>query len=242
MDSHSSHSADNGSGPGTIPDDPFALLAATRREYGQDRLREVPATPYELFVRWYREAGADPGIVEPNAMVVATADADGPDARIVLLKGFAPDGFVFYTNYLSAKGRQLTADPRAALTFPWHPVQRQVRVRGVVEQVTAAESDTYFLSRDEGARLGAWASKQSEPIADRATLEARLEALAAEPRFREGVGERPPHWGGYRVRPTTIEFWQGGAHRLHDRFVFRAGVDEASLAEAADWSATRLQP
>ncbi|WP_344306662.1 pyridoxamine 5'-phosphate oxidase [Brevibacterium samyangense] len=222
------------------PHNPLGDLPRTRREYGAGRLDGVADTPFAQFSRWYADA-RDASVDEPNAMVLATVDEDGPDGRLVLLKGFDPLGFVFYTNYGSTKGRQLGATPRAALTFPWHGMQRQVRVRGSVEPVSAELSDAYFLSRDEDSRLGAWASAQSQPIDSRASLEAAVE------RVRQGesgsADRRPPHWGGYRVRPSAIEFWQGGRARIHDRFLYRTpDGSPRSLDDADAWTVTRLQP
>jgi pyridoxamine 5'-phosphate oxidase len=169
---------------------------------------------------------------EVNAMVLATADAQGrPAARAVLLKGFDAAGFVFYTNYESRKGRELAGNPAAALLFFWAELERQVRIEGSVERVTASESDEYYRSRPLASRIGAWASPQSEPIPGKAWLLAR----AAEMGLRHGINpERPPHWGGYRVRPTLLEFWQGRPSRLHDRLLY-------SL-EGGIWKRSRLAP
>ncbi len=187
--------------------------------------------PIELFARWFELAGE--GAPLPEAVCVATVDADGaPDARMVLLKGFDERGFRFFTNEGSAKGRQLAARPAAALTFYWRELDRQVRVRGPVERVPAAEADEYFATRPRDSRLGAWASPQSERLASRAELEERLER--ARERFGDGEIERPPHWGGYRVVPEAIEFWQGQVGRLHDRFRYER--------EGGTWKVTRLGP
>jgi pyridoxamine 5'-phosphate oxidase len=188
--------------------------------------------PIELFGRWFELAGEQAPLAE--AVCVATVDADGqPDARMVLLKGFDERGFRFFTNEGSAKGRQLAERPRAAMTFYWRELDRQVRVRGRVERVPAAEADEYFASRPRDSRLGAWASPQSEPLEGRDDLEERLAAVRA--RFGEGDVPRPPHWGGYRVVPESIEFWQGQVGRLHDRFRYSRGDD-------GRWRATRLGP
>lgn len=178
--------------------------------------------PFQLFDSWFAEARAsEPN--DSNAMALATVDAGGqPSVRMVLLKGHGPDGFVFYTNRESRKAGDLAAVPKAALLFHWKSVRRQIRIEGPVTHVTDAESDAYFASRSRDSQLGAWASEQSRPLDDRATFEARYEEVGA--RFEGGDVPRPPHWGGYRVVPTAIEFWQDRAHRLHERRRFvRAG-------------------
>jgi pyridoxamine 5'-phosphate oxidase len=188
--------------------------------------------PFVLFEGWLKEAlKSEPN--DANAMNLATVDADGmPNARMVLLKGVDPAGFVFYTNTRSAKGRELAGNPKAALTFHWKSLRRSVRVRGEVEPVTAAEADAYFSTRARPAQIGAWASEHSTPLPDRFALEKRI----AEVGLRFGLGnvERPPHWSGYRVKPVTIEFWRDRAFRLHERLVFeRAGEG---------WATRRLFP
>lgn len=188
--------------------------------------------PVELFARWYELARERASLAE--AVCVATVDEDGtPDARMVLLKGFDERGFRFFSNEDSAKGRQLAARPVAALTFYWRELDRQVRVRGPVERVSDAEDDEYFASRPRDSQLGAWASPQSAPLSDRADLEERLAAVRS--RFGDGEVERPPFWGGYRVAPDSIEFWQGQVGRLHDRFRY-------SRDEGGSWRAGRLGP
>jgi pyridoxamine 5'-phosphate oxidase len=205
-----------------------------RVEYSRGRLveGEVDPDPIAQFRAWF-EAATAAAVPEPNAMTLATATADGrPSARVVLLKGFDARGFCFFTNYESRKARELEANPRASLVFFWQALERQVRVEGRAERVSAAESDQYFAMRPVGARLGAWASRQSEVVADRATLEAALEAV--ERRFPDGDVPRPPHWGGYRVVPDEVEFWQGGPNRVHDRLRYRRS--------AGGWSIDRLSP
>lgn len=174
--------------------------------------------PFALFDAWYAEAkDSEPN--DPNAMALATVDAAGqPSVRMVLLKGHGPDGFVFYTNRESRKAGDLAAVPKAALLFHWKSLRRQIRIEGVVTRATDADSDAYFASRGRDSQLGAWASDQSRPLDTRETFEARFAEMQA--RFEGGDVPRPPHWGGYRVTPQTIEFWQDRAHRLHERRLF----------------------
>lgn len=186
--------------------------------------------PFALFDAWYAEARASE-INDSNAMALATVDDAGrPSSRMVLLKGHGSDGFVFYTNRGSRKAGELDAQPHAALLFHWKSLRRQVRIEGAVARATDAESDAYFASRGRDSQLGAWASDQSRPLADRATFEARFEEMKA--RFDGGDVPRPPHWGGYRVTPERLEFWQDRAHRLHERRLFTRtaqGWDEGML-------------
>jgi pyridoxamine 5'-phosphate oxidase len=174
--------------------------------------------PFALFDEWFAEARAsEPN--DPNAMALATADAEGrPSVRMVLLKGHGPDGFVFYTNERSRKGHELTANPRAALLFHWKSLRRQVRVEGNVSRASKLESDAYFASRSRDSQLGAWASNQSSMLPSRAEFERRYEDM--RDRFEGQDVPRPPHWGGFRVTPETIEFWSDRAHRLHERRLF----------------------
>jgi pyridoxamine 5'-phosphate oxidase len=209
-------------------------IADMRKDYTQDGLleRDAATDPIVQFGIWFDQARAASGH-EPNAMTVATVDADGrPSARIVLLKGYDARGFVFFTNYESRKGLALTAHPYAALIFYWPEFERQVRIEGRVDKVAAAEADAYYHSRPRGSRLGAWASPQSRVIADRAALEAVSAQVTAAYEGQEP--SRPPFWGGYRVVPDCIEFWQGRPSRLHDRLVYR-------LHEGA-WVRERLAP
>jgi pyridoxamine 5'-phosphate oxidase len=197
------------------------------------REEDAPPNPYALFAQWYLTAEAAE-LPEPSAMTLATATADGtPSARIVLMRGFDERGFVFYTNYQSRKAGELAQNPKAALVFGWPSLQRQIRIEGDVERVSAAESDAYFRSRPFGHQLGALVSPQSQVIPDRQFLEGRLQALQEE--FNEGDQiPRPEHWGGYRVAPHSIEFWQGRANRLHDRLRYRR--------DGVSWRIERLAP
>jgi pyridoxamine 5'-phosphate oxidase len=211
-------------------------LADLRREYARARLdeRDVGPEPVAEVSRWIDEAIAAAAL-EPTAMTLATATADGvPSARIVLLKGLDERGFVFYTHYDSPKGSELDANPRAALVLYWPELERQVRITGVVARVSREETVAYFISRPFTSRIGAWASRQSTVLPDRATLE--REVAAASARFADGDVPVPPAWGGYRVKPETIELWQGGQSRLHDRIRFRRD------ASGAGWIVERLAP
>jgi pyridoxamine 5'-phosphate oxidase len=204
----------------------------TQRSGGQGLSEgELAADPIEQFDRWFAEAlAAD--LPAPNAMILATSASDGPDARVVLLKAFDQRGFVFYTNLGSAKSRQLAGAPQAAAVFAWLAMQRQVRIRGRVEPVDRQTSAEYFASRPRLAQLGAWASRQSEVLADRGQLEARIARL--EERFAGEAVPLPEFWGGFRLRPESVEFWAGRAHRLHDRLRYRTDGER--------WSIERLAP
>ncbi|QLF94797.1 pyridoxamine 5'-phosphate oxidase [Pseudomonas sp. ABC1] len=211
-------------------------LADMRRDYTRDGLSEAnaPAEPLSLFQRWFDDAVATEQLpVEPNAMTLATVDAAGrPHCRVLLLKALDERGFTFFSNYESDKGEQLQAAPYAAMTFFWPSLERQVRIEGSVEKVSHEESDAYFQVRPLGSRLGAWASPQSRAISGREELE-RLLAESGE-RFQDQAPHCPPHWGGYRLLPERIEFWQGRASRLHDRIDYRL-VD-------GGWRRQRLAP
>ncbi|MBU1330328.1 MAG: pyridoxamine 5'-phosphate oxidase [Gammaproteobacteria bacterium] len=211
-------------------------LADMRRDYTRDGLTEAqaPDEPLALFSQWFAEAvKTEQPPVEPNAMTLATVDADGrPHCRVLLLKGLDASGFTFFTNYDSAKGEQLAARPFAAMTFFWPSLERQVRIEGRVEKVSPSDSDAYFQVRPLGSRLGAWASPQSRVIADRGELENLL--LQTEQRFLDQAPHCPPHWGGYRLLPERIEFWQGRSSRLHDRLNYRL--------DAERWVRERLAP
>lgn len=207
-------------------------IADIRENYQKFELLEstVSADPYAQFGRWFEQA-LHSEVREPTAMTLATATADGrPSARIVLLKGFDTQGFVFFTNYESRKGREIEANPQAGLLLFWPELERQVRIEGRIARVAEAESDAYFRSRPLGSRIGAWASPQSQPTT-RDALAARVQELT------QSLGddpERPPHWGGYRLDPVSVEFWQGRPSRLHDRLVY--------LRQDDGWSLQRLAP
>jgi pyridoxamine 5'-phosphate oxidase len=210
-------------------------IADIRKDYRLHSLseNEVDANPFRQFDTWWQEA-INSAIDEVNAMTLATASADGiPSARIVLLKSYDTNGFVFFSNYNSYKGMNMDENPRACLVFFWKELERQVRITGLVEKVSAAESDEYYHSRPEGSRIGAWASPQSTVISGRDWLEVQQKQYAKE--FLSKPIVRPPHWGGYRVKPITIEFWQGRPDRLHDRLQY-------SLEENGSWLIERLAP
>ena len=210
-------------------------IKGLRKEYANPVLtREMlDPDPYRQFERWFQET-CNAGLSEPNAMTLATVGADGqPTLRTVLLKLFDRDGFVFYTNYGSRKAQQIAVNSRVALLFPWVKLARQVAVTGVAEKVSLAESARYFASRPHESQLGAWISQQSSVLTSRQLLMNELEKIKA--RFRKGEVPLPDFWGGYRVRPASIEFWQGQTSRLHDRFLYTRQAD-------ASWTIERLAP
>jgi len=209
-------------------------IADIRREYSLQSLDEnnIAENAVDQFTRWWNEA-VNSEIPEVNAMTLATATKAGkPSARIVLLKGYDERGFIFFTNYDSGKGKELTQNPQAALVFFWKEIERQIRIEGEVEKIAAAESDEYFLSRPAGSRISAWASAQSQVITNRQILETSVERYATE--FKNSI-PRPPHWGGYRVMPWRFEFWQGRINRLHDRIQYTKIAD-------GSWKVDRLAP
>ncbi len=213
-------------------------LGRLRREYG-DRGLDVPdlePDPIAMFRRWLDDT-VQAGVHEPNAMVVATVSPDGrPSARLVLLKGLDERGFVFYTNLSSRKGEDIAANPAVSLLFPWHDLQRQVRVEGTASPVPVAESEAYFASRPRGSQLGAWASPQSQVVPSRSALDERYGGVLARFADADAV-PLPPFWGGFRVAPEMVEFWQGRKGRLHDRLVYRRGD-----GPQAAWTVQRLAP
>jgi pyridoxamine 5'-phosphate oxidase len=222
-----------GGRPGAAPVDP--AIADLRRSYARAALdeRDVVADPVAQFRRWFQDA-LDAKVLEPNAMTLASASPDGaPSARVVLLKGVDARGFAFYTDYRSRKAAELDANPRAALAFWWAELERQVRVTGAAERVSRAESEAYYRTRPRGSQLGAWTSRQSSVLGDRAALERALADV--ERRFADAAEvPLPEHWGGYRVVPEVVEFWQGRESRLHDRIVYRRSADA--------WRRERLSP
>lgn len=218
-----------------VDQSPFEVPLSLRRDYTRGVLLESEAArnPIEQFARWFADAESS-GIPEPNAMTLATADSSGtPSARVVLLKQFDVRGFTFYTNYDSRKGRELAANPRAALCFFWQPLERQVRIEGTIEKTAREDSEHYFNSRPLAARVGAWASRQSDVLPSREALERAHAEVAA--RYPDGNVPLPPHWGGYRVIPQRVEFWQGRASRLHDRLLYTRRPDGM-------WKIERLSP
>lgn len=210
-------------------------VANLRKDYTFQGLSEADAhaDPFEQFRIWFDQALAA-GLPEPNAMTISTVTSDGkPSARMVLLKDYDEQGFVFYTNYESHKGQQLLQNPWGAITFWWAELERQVRIEGRVEQVSATDSDEYFHGRPRNSQLGAWVSAQSQVIENREVLNERLQQLEKE--YKNKEIPRPPHWGGFRVIPTAIEFWQGRPSRLHDRLLYQRSED-------GTWKIQRLSP
>ena len=209
-------------------------IAAMRQDYNVGELLEssVPPEPWELFSSWF-EIARKAKILEPNAMILSTVTEDGqPTSRVVLLKDFNHRGLVFFTNYLSQKGKHLTNNPRASILFWWEPLQRQIRIEGEAVKIDEEESDTYFQSRPYGSCLGAWVSEQSQTIVDRTVLEKRQ--IEFEKKFADSNVPRPDHWGGYRLVPNKFEFWQGRSNRLHDRLLYQMKQDS--------WVRVRLAP
>lgn len=211
-------------------------LGDFREDYNRDELLESDAAkdPFQQFAKWFKTA-VDAKIPEPNAMILATATPDGrPSARVVLLKEAEAESFVFYTNYRSRKGQEMAENPHAALVFNWLELHRQVRVEGLIEKVPGEMSTEYFQSRPKGSQIGAWASPQSEVISRRELLEENVRDLESEYRAADKL-PRPEHWGGYRLVPHTIEFWQGRTSRLHDRLLY-------TLDRPGSWKIERLAP
>ncbi|MEP6945827.1 MAG: pyridoxamine 5'-phosphate oxidase [Acidobacteriota bacterium] len=211
-----------------------ANLADLRKDYSKSELNEtsVSADPFEQFSKWMEDTLRSE-IPEPTAMVLATVSSDGrPSSRVVLLKGFDDEGFVFYTNYKSRKGRELAGNPNAAIHFFWPDLERQINISGSAKRVSPEESDNYFQSRPYASRVGAWASKQSEPIDSRMVLIKRVARLVVK--YASGNVPRPPHWGGFRIVPDRFEFWQGRESRLHDRICYEL--------DNGGWHISRLSP
>jgi pyridoxamine 5'-phosphate oxidase len=213
-------------------------IAAMRKSYGEIGLPDtaLAADPIEQFQLWMAEAASNEFIVEANAMVLTTVGEVGPTTRTVLLKDLTPAGFSFFTNYGSRKAKAIAFNPQVALLFPWYAMERQVSILGKAERVSAADSDAYFATRPWGSQIGAWASTQSDQLTSREELEARYKEFAAK--YPEGTTvPRPDYWGGFLVRPTTIEFWQGRYSRLHDRAIY-----ERATPQEINWSRRRLFP
>jgi pyridoxamine 5'-phosphate oxidase len=211
-------------------------VRAMRRSYGEAGLETLPDNPFEAFAMWLKQAHENTIIVEANAMVLSTLTNDSQiETRTVLLKDISEDGFTFFTNYDSRKAHAINLNPSVSLLFPWYAMERQISISGIAEKISETESDEYFSTRPWGSQIGAWASQQSSPLATRAELEQRFEG--ASKKWPEGtVVPRPPHWGGFRVTPLQIEFWQGRYSRLHDRLRYeRANT-------TADWELNRYYP
>ena len=211
-------------------------IRAMRRSYGDAGLESLPSDPFEAFALWLKQAHENTIVVEANAMVLSTLSSDSNiETRTVLLKDISDGGFTFFTNYESRKAHAINLNPNVSLLFPWYAMERQIAISGIAEKVSEQESDEYFATRPWGSQIGAWASHQSSPLATRAELEQRVEG--ASQKWPEGTAvPRPEHWGGYRVMPLNIEFWQGRYSRLHDRLRYeRANT-------AADWELSRYYP
>ena len=213
-----------------------AEIRAMRRSYGDAGLESLPHDPFEAFGMWIKQAHENAVIVEANAMVLSTLSSDSHlETRTVLLKDISDGGFTFFTNYESRKAHAINLNPNVSLLFPWYAMERQIAISGVAEKVSEQESDEYFATRPWGSQIGAWASHQSSPLASRAELEQRVEG--ASQKWPEGTNvPRPEHWGGYRVMPLTIEFWQGRYSRLHDRLRYERSNT------SADWELNRYYP
>lgn len=211
-------------------------IRAMRRSYSDVGLETLPSNPFEAFALWLKDAHENPVIVEANAMVLSTVTADSQiNTRTVLLKDISEGGFTFFTNYQSRKAHGIELNPNVSLLFPWYAMERQIAISGIAEKVSEQESDEYFATRPWGSQIGAWASHQSSPLSSRAELEQRVEG--ASQKWPEGTNvPRPEHWGGYRVMPLTIEFWQGRYSRLHDRLRYER------TNTSADWELNRYYP
>jgi|TARA_B110000238_G_scaffold195013_1_gene233666 pyridoxamine 5'-phosphate oxidase len=211
-------------------------LSNYRKSYQKSELLEsmIPENPMELFQQWFHEIEESNSNEESNAMTIATNGNDGfPKSRVVLMKKFTWEGFIFYTNYNSEKGKAIAEDPNICLSFFWHTLERQIIIKGIVEKISENISDGYFESRPDGSKLGAWASDQSEVVDSRETLDKRLKTF--EEKYNKKEIPRPEHWGGYLVKPVSIEFWQGRPNRMHDRIRY-------TLEEKIDWKIERLAP
>ena len=211
-------------------------LSHYRKSYEKNPLirEDLPGNPMELFQKWFHEADDFEGLEEANAMSISTIGEDGfPKTRIVLLKKFTWEGFIFYTNYNSEKGKAIAANPNVCLNLFWHGLERQIIIKGKAEKIATNLSDGYFESRPDGSKLGAWASEQSQEVDSREALDAQLKEF--EDKFKDKEIPRPDHWGGYMIKPVSMEFWQGRPNRMHDRILY-------SLQEDFDWHISRLQP
>ena len=212
-------------------------ISQMRKSYGEVGLEKSDENPIKQFILWLAEAAANPMIVEANAMVLSTVNNGEPSSRTVLLKDVSEAGFTFFTNYESKKATDLSANPNVALLFPWYPMERQVKIIGRAEKVSPADSDAYFATRPWSSQIGAWASNQSQPLSAREDLERIYEEFAEK--YPEGSSvPRPPHWGGYLVTPTLIEFWQGRYSRLHDRIRYTKAINAAET----NWKIQRVFP